>query len=190
MQSTNLKVVSTQIRDILIETKAPANAVWKRILGVIGLTISDLASLDFESESQLLIKQVKNILILEPAPVDISFLYFGLFELLDRTRDTSSRARVGFYFAGGTAPKPEVALDRGDLSYLPNERFLQSRILNRIRELGSDDVESRQIFDYAILLGAAGVLAKSVGANIGINVPTYVGFDSGDYALVSRGHDE
>ncbi len=41
------------------------------------------------------------------------------------------------------------------------------------------------VFDYALMLGAAGVLAKFAAASLGLTQTILVGFDCGDYARIA-----
>jgi hypothetical protein len=188
MRTEELGVLFSQIQRILIEMEARPNTLWKTVLDITGQSANlELLSLDFEVGSQIAAQQVESILALQPLPANLSFVYFGLFDLVEHGEDFRY-ARVGCYFAGGTAPDPETALDRGDLSYFPEKRFLNLDILNRIRELGLRLSVSRQLLDYVILFAATAIVAKNAVAILGIRLPVYVGFDSGDYALVSRGN--
>jgi hypothetical protein len=134
--------------------------------------------------SRLAGDQVEDIVANEPVPDDLAFAYFGLFDSLDGG-DSGDTARVGFYFAGGATPNCEDALENGDLSYFPAGRRVHLDVLDRIREEGRKTPELQLIFEYLLLLGAAGVLAKSAITRLGVQMPTFVGFDSGDYFRVA-----
>jgi hypothetical protein len=186
MASEELRTLFSEVRTVITEAEARPNVLWKRVLDVSGQSSPDLRSLDFEIGSRLATQQLQSIVAFQPLPNNLSFVYFGLFDLVDHGNDPP-RSRVGCYFAGGTEFRAGDALDAGELSYFPKKRFLNLDILDRIKELGLSVPARQQLFDHVILFGAAAILAKNAVANIGIRAPLYVGFDSGDYALVSAG---
>jgi hypothetical protein len=155
---------------------------WQRVLDIAGQSTNPvLAALDLPSDVKTTAKQVRSIFAHEPLSDDLTFLYFGLYDIAD---DKGQCLSAGFYVAGGAATNPHEALDRGDLTYFPENRFLNSPVLNRIKEVGCERPELQQLLDYAVLFGAAAILANNVVHCLGLRLPVYVGFDSGDYSLV------
>jgi hypothetical protein len=126
---------------------------------------------------------VEEIVSTQPLPDDLAFIYFGLYDSL-AGGDSTDTARVGFYLAGGTTPNCEDAIENGDLSYFPARRRLHLDILDRLREEGRKKPDQQRVFEWLLLLAAAAVLAKSALTMVGVQVPTFVGPDSGDYFQV------
>jgi hypothetical protein len=179
-----LEELGTLFKRIEQETRTnPDPALcWQHVLDIAGQSSDPiLAALDFPNEAEATTEQIRSIFAHEPLPSDVAFLYFGLY---DRADSQDQFPSAGFYVAGGSGQDPSEALDSGNLTYVPKHRSLNSDILNRIRELAYQRPEMRQLLDYTILFGAAAILAKSVVANLGLRLPVYVGFDSGDYGLV------
>jgi hypothetical protein len=133
-----------------------------------------------DEEAQSVAAAVRQIFAKEPPPSNLSFLYFGLFDQV-----AGGGHLVGFYVAGGVATLHLKAVETGNLSYFPDNRFLTSQVLNMIAQLAATEPRVRDLLNYAVLFGAAGIIAKCVSRYLGLNVPVYTGFDSGDYSLVS-----
>ncbi|HJR66290.1 MAG TPA: hypothetical protein VJ802_07650 [Gemmatimonadaceae bacterium] len=114
-----------------------------------------------------------------PLPPDLTFLYFGLVDLW--IPETESE-EVGFHLAGGIADDPEAELAEPRLPYYPDDAFLESALLQEIRlaskALGAD----YNVFDYGLMLGAAGILAKFAARELKLPHAIMVGFDCGDAA--------
>jgi len=169
----------------VVNTNASPDVLWKRILDVAGESKNaELRSLDFEASSRVAAQQLSAMIRSQPLPSNLSFVYVGLVDLVDRT-SRFNEVHVGCYFAGGTSFTAEESLNSGDLSYFPQNRFFKLEILDRIKRLNYGEHHRQQLFDYVILFGAAAILAKEAVASVGIRAPLYVGFDSGDYALIS-----
>ncbi len=58
-------------------------------------------------------------------------------------------------------------------------------LLNRIKEAERQTPDRRDFLDYAVMFGGGGVLAKFALSALSIHLPVYVGFDSGDFELIS-----
>ncbi len=188
MTSEEIAARAREMQMMMIAAPADAHPgiLWQRVLAVCGQAKHpELSAIDFELCSRLVSDQVEEIVSTQPLPDDLAFVYFGLYERLEHGAPVDS-ARVGFYFAGGIDRNCEEALENGDLSYFPAKRRLRLDTLDRIRNMGRKTPEQREVFGYLVLLGAATVLAKGAIARLGAPVPTFVGFDSGDYFQIGR----
>jgi hypothetical protein len=139
-----------------------------------------LRQIDISLEIDDTTRQTARVLAGEPPPPDLSFYYFGLFD----GADDRGGETAGFYIAGG-----RHAFDPGsgihDLTYLPDARFLHSRMLRQIKEAAPALGHDRNVFDYGLMLGAAGILAKFSARALRLDGAVIVGFDGGDYAQVA-----
>ena len=177
-----------EIQRIVLDepTDARSNALWKQSLDICGLSEnSELLALDFELGSHLVVDQVKEIAAAQPLPENLTFIYFGLYDS-PRSEDPTETSGGGFYFAGGTAPNYENALENGDLTYFPQKRRLHLTLLDKIIEEVRRAPKERQALDYLLPLAATAVVTRNVANRLGICVPAFVGFDSGDYFQVTR----
>jgi hypothetical protein len=184
MTEMQLEVLDALFKRIVREVKANTEPTlcWQRVLDIAGQSSNPvLTALDLPGDAKATTKQVRSIFAKNPLPSDVTFLYFGLYDPAD---DKGECLSAGFYLAGGAATSPPEALDRGDLTYFPENRFLSSTVLNRIKEAGCERPELQQLLDHAVVFGAAAILAKNIVHRLGLHVPVYVGFDSGDYSLV------
>jgi hypothetical protein len=76
--------------------------------------------------------------------------------------------------------------------YFPAHRCMRSGLLDKVKNqsvrLGTSLVanEQRRTLDYALMLGTAALLSRFAALSLGIKMPIYVGFDSGDFARVAN----
>jgi hypothetical protein len=127
--------------------------------------------------------QLKTIWSNEPIPDDMTFLYFGLFDLYD---EATAKVQAGLYLSGGTGPNPIEELGGGgSLPYLPEDGYLKSHLLEQIKITGAEQPEQADVLDYALMLGGAALAVKGAIEAQGVSLPVYVGFDSGDFLSVS-----
>ena len=121
--------------------------------------------------------QLARVLREAPLSPDLTFLYFGLVDLWIPEAETEE---VGFHVAGGAADDPEAELEEPRLPYYPEDGFLESALLQEVRlaskALGAD----YNVFDYGLMLGAAGTLAKFAARELQLPHAIMVGFDCGD----------
>jgi hypothetical protein len=143
--------------------------------------------LDFPTDVASLASQVEGVIAVDPIPSEVTFLWFGLFDL--RTGDN-----VGFYISGGTGTNPDRDQRR---LYWPEGRYLTSRVLDTTkatimqvkrsaRQKGKELSDEYHLLDYATMFGAAALLTRFAIRSLTIRLPVYVGFDSGDWALVEN----
>ncbi len=181
MQVEALGLMFREIQRITA-TQMDPHASWTRVLEITGQTGDpQLVSVDMGMESRAVARQMREILAQQPLPSGVTFLYFGLF---DPMSEKGKRMSAGYYVAAGAAGNCEEALRRGDLKYLPENRFIESAVLSSVRESACEESSRKDILGYAVLFGAAAILAKEAVISIGLHLPVYVGFDSGDFAVI------
>jgi len=173
-----------RIADLVRSSQDPSSC-WSHILETTGFESDpSLSSLAISSDLLSLTKQVQSVFDLEPIPAGVNFLWFGLFDL-----QKGSQELEGYYVSGWAGNDP----DRGWQVYLPKSSYLVSEVLNGIksrirRELANEECATPkfELLDYALMLGAAALLTKFVIKALAIQLPVYVGFDSGDWALINE----
>jgi hypothetical protein len=156
---------------------------WFEILQAAQEDSSRLRNARLESEINSLKDQLSHIWTQNPLPSNITFLYFGIFDACDEDK---SNERVGFYVSGGDVSHAEEALEEGRLAYFPKDRFLRTDLFQIVKEVAALAEQRRELLEYAIMFGAASVLAKFAIIACDLALPVYVGFDSGDFALVKQ----
>lgn len=117
----------------------------------------------------------------EPPPDNLTFFYFGLVDLWN---EHEQREKAGFYIAGGSDKDARQAITSGGISYLPQRRWLSTKLLNDIKQAERKIPDLREFLDYAVMLGAAGIIAKFAIRELKLKQQTYLGFDSGDFELI------
>ncbi len=81
--------------------------------------------------------------------------------------------------SGGTGVDPEEAV-HNNITYFPEHRFLDSGLLQGIKIEVTCGGGDYYFYDYALMFGAAAMLAKFVLRERGAPYALVVGFDSGD----------
>jgi len=142
----------------------------------------ELRMWDISGEVAQLATQLAIVRELAPLPDDLTFLYFGLFDWADDEDPTDyDKSTVGFYVSGGIGNDPDAELHAARLPYFPEDRFLKSTLLQEIRIASRALGPHYTVFEYGLMLGAAGVLAKFAAHELKLPYPIMVGFDSGDF---------
>jgi hypothetical protein len=72
----------------------------------------------------------------------------------------------------------------GTLPHLPKNGHLKCELLEQIRIAHAELPEVADVLDYAVMLGGAALTVKGA-TQVGVSLPVYVGFDAGDFLLVS-----
>lgn len=167
----------------LLRASSDMRDCWRKILASARVEDRGLTDAKIEEDVARVGAQLSQILTQDPPPSDLAFVYFGLFE---KGSHQHRARRAGLYVAGGVG-NPERSLDEGRLSYSPHNRFLESSLLLAVaRATRAQSSNQRQVFDYLLTFGAAGLIAKFSSLSYGIPLPVFVGFDSGDYARVAN----
>lgn len=151
---------------------------WKEMLSIVGKPQLTVTVAQVREDIESVKRQVASILKGERFAKNTTFLYFGIF---DAVVNAATGERTGLYLAGGSGAEPEKQLSEGNLSYMPNNRFLESILLQKIRDAARVPDNDQALFEYAITLGAAAILSKEAAIASSICLPVFVGFDSGDF---------
>jgi hypothetical protein len=171
-----------QISEMLMTAEEPSRS-WRRVLDITQQSsILPLSEADVLPDVHSVVAQLRAILIEEPPPCNLSFFYFGLVDLWS---EQEQREKAGFYVAGGTGQDTWREIASGNISYLPQRRWLSAAILNDIKEAELQIPDHREMLDYAVMFGGAGIIAKFAIKTMGIALPVFVGFDCGDYERVA-----
>jgi hypothetical protein len=170
----------------MVETISLSNDLskcWREILEITGEQDNvALASADIKADLDSIVAQVKKALDTQPPSSEIRLLWFGLF---DGRRDDKEFA--GYYLAGWTGK--EQLDGGGPPPYFPKSRYFTSQLLAAVKNeavrIGKDSPKY-SVLDYAVMFGAAATLSRFVARSLGITLPIYVGFDSGDFAKIAN----
>ncbi len=176
------------VRAVAAASAAPGawNAILHAVVATGHAVPESIRARDIADDVEDIVTQLAQIRAEEPPPDDLSFLYFGLVDVADPdTNWQEVGTGVGFYVSGGQAENPERDLPDVPRSYFPEDRFLKSPLLQAIREASRTLGRDYNVFDYGLMLGAAGLLAKFAAARLGLTETILVGFDCSDYARVA-----
>lgn len=169
----------------LVQSCEDPCSCWTQVLDFAGqASNSELTSADIQSDIRSVAKQLECILATAPMPPDTSFVYFGFFD-----RVVEGKEQAGYYISGWTGEHSDERLaEGGDPHYFPENRHLTSPLLNSIKAFAasksSGSHDAVQALEYAVTFGAASIISKFAASSVGLSLPVYVGFDSGDFARV------
>jgi hypothetical protein len=168
----------------LIHTEMDPCICWQKLLAATKqLGVQRLTAIDVGAEITSVSQQLKKIWLHEPIPADATFLYFGLFDLHD---EKMPKGRAGFYLSGGSGLNPAEQLRVGStLPYLPKNGHLRCELLEQIKIAEAEMPDNADVLDYAVMLGGAALAVKGAIQAQRVVLPVYVGFDAGDFLLVS-----
>lgn len=168
----------------IVRTSTDPQDCWRVVLDSVGmLGHPNLAKCDADNDVSNLVRQLELVWTKEPIPPDLTFLYFGIFEALDRG---AKRSAPRAYIAGGSGPDPERQLREGALSYFPKSRFLSSSLLRAVGHAAHSNEGQRQTFEYLLPFGALSLVVRFAVISCAIAQPTFVGFDSDDFARIAN----
>jgi len=175
-----------------VRSKHQPLSCWSEVLEITGQRSNEaVATLDVRTDIVALTEQIAHLLQANPLPGEVAFFWFGLCDLLIGDKEVE-----GYHVSGlsGTGPDDE----NQSTVYPPQEaHWLESRVLNGIKDAikqteraalaaGNERPEDYYILDYAVMFGAAALLTKFAIEPLNLQIiPVYVGFDSGDWALVN-----
>jgi hypothetical protein len=155
------------------------NAIWEK-----------LGQLDFEGETTKLHAWLEKVLSSEPPLQEINAFWFGLFNPI-RNGETS----CDVYLSGSTKFDAEDETNDwatwDDNSYLPEERYAHSHVLNEIyRQVSETEVAAEG--EYILCLGFAALAVRQIVKSLHPELllgkrekrDIAVGFDSGDFILL------
>jgi hypothetical protein len=168
----------------IIGSATSANEAWTAVLQSVGQSATlapDLAIADITFEVELVAAQLRAIMTGSPPPAKLRLLYFGLFTAAD---PVTYAEQAGYYVVGSTREVPSIdtaaELADGVINYAPDERYLESPLLQRIKALALAEPALYTVYDYALMLGAAAVIGVFAVRSAGMQCHVVVGFDSGD----------
>ena len=170
----------------MVETISSSNDLskcWQEILKITEEQGNEaLASANIRSDLDSIVAQVKNTLDTQPPSSEIRLLWFGLFDGL-----RGDKEYAGYYIAGWTGE--EQLVEGGPIPYFPESRYITSQLLDAVKNeavrIGRNSPKFC-VFDYAVMFGAAATLSRFAAQSLGITLPIYVGFDSGDFARIAN----
>ena len=151
-----------------------ADEAWEAIVAVGdrmgGVIPHDLKRVTAEEETQIVARQLRGILERHPPPPNLTFLYFGLFPA---ALSETSEETAGFYVAGGESGDAEPVLDGlDDLTWFPRDELFESPLLQRVKSEALRGGDDRNFYDYALMFGAAALLAKFAMRELRLDVKT------------------
>jgi hypothetical protein len=143
--------------------------------------VDKFPEVDIDSEVSTVADQLRRVFAVSPPPEQLQLLWFGLFAAADV--DTLEE-RAGYYVSGTTHPMPHVEssseLSAGVLDYSPDDRYLASPLLERIKVAALASESDYNNYDYGLMLCAASIISFFAAREVGIDASVVVGFDSGD----------
>jgi hypothetical protein len=161
-----------------------ANEAWTNLRAQAGErwnSAPEVLKSDLNFETRLIASQLRKTFAEAPPPSTVQLLYFGLFSGMNP--DTSEET-AGYYVSGTRRSLPLVetsaALSRGVLDYWPENKYLWSPILQRIKAAALADGSRYDEYDYALMLCTASILSFFAIRQLDMRYRVVVGFDSGD----------
>jgi hypothetical protein len=169
----------------LINDAPSAEAAWRAIRvreRQLGHAVAEVSDGDITAEVAVVAEQLRQLFRESPPPTELRLLFFGLFTAANL--DTLAQ-EAGYYVAGTTRDLPFVVDSSSDLAddildYEPENRYLESPLLQRIKAAALANEDDYDRYDYALMLGAASVLSLSAVRTLGMGYRVVIGFDSGD----------
>ena len=169
---------------ILRETSTAVDA-WREIRErerAVGRAATELPDGDIDAEVAVVAEQLERVFRESPLPPGLQLLCFGLFAAAN---PETFEEEAGYYVGGSTRElsftidsSAELAGDVED--YQPENRYLDSPLLQRIKVAALATDADYDRYDYAVMLGAAAVLSLYALRRLGMSSRLVVGFDSGD----------
>ena len=143
---------------------------------------TELADGDIDTEVTLVTEQLRHIFRESPPPPGLRLVYFGLFAAAN---PETLQERAGYYVAGSSRELPftiDASSELADdvLDYEPENKYLESPLLERIKAAALASEADYDRYDYALMLGAAALLSLYSVRRLGMSYRVGAGFDSGD----------
>lgn len=180
---TDYGSIFVALRDIVRESHSPQTG-WSAVLDETerhGAVPAELRAWDVAGEVGALREKLAEVLRGAPVPPDIRFIYFGLFDARDEETDAPV---AGFTIGGGADEDPDLAAAEGRLTYLPESRYFISPLLDAIQAASEREEHDSALMSYALVFGAAALLAKHATEGLLEAYTLVVGFDEGDRAVI------
>lgn len=146
-----------------------------------------MATAMIDSDIESVRAELRRIVTVSPVPSAIDTLYFGLYDAVDE----DGIEVMGYYVSGVLGFDPRKTDSLCNPAWFPDDRELESSLLNRIKE---EELRARregkhaaaQLFGYAGQIGCAVLVSRFASHSVLPSLRCVVGFDSGDFAEVSR----
>jgi hypothetical protein len=174
----------------VVRASASPSAGWGAVLDEAerhGALPPELRAWDVAGEVVGLRDTLEEVMRREPVPPEVRFIWLGLFDARDEETDAPV---AGFYVGGGTGDAPEMDGAEGRLTYLPEARYLISPLLDAIQAASERDGYDPTLMSYALVFGAAALLARHATEGLLDDRALVVGFDEGDRAIIRRPQSE
>jgi len=169
----------------IVRTSKSALSCWDSLLRYaetrVGQRLEEFRQTDVLIPVEEVVSALKALWMIEPYPENLSFLYFGIFDL---ALPPSRKPYVGYYVSGGVKWSATNSDCLCDLPYFPEGRLLRSGFLDDIRRRGGKHPDICEFYEYFLVWGGAALLSKWALLRLGIIKKCVVGFDEGDFALV------
>jgi len=173
----------------IVDKAASPDEAWRHLWSRVGArwnSASEVLRSDVNRETKLIVAQLREVFAEAPPPSNLQLLYFGLFT--GANPDTSEQV-AGYYVSGTTRAVPLVdssaELSGGVLDYLPENKYLWSPILQRIKAASLANEFQHDEYDYALMLCTASILSFFAVSQLDMRCRVVVGFDSGDAVELS-----
>jgi len=126
--------------------------------------------------------QLRRIFAKYPVPRDITFWWFGLFDV----QEPDGSEGAGFCLGSGRGDDGAGQLSAGATSVYPagDHDLLDSEVLALVQAQKVVKPEEYEKFDYLVTFAAAAVIAKFASLACDLTPPVFVGFNSGDFGRV------
>ncbi|HEX6040212.1 hypothetical protein [Longimicrobium sp.] len=176
--------------ETLVRASDSAETGWMALLAETerhGAVPPELRAWDVAAEVAQLRAKVEEVIRGAPLPPGTKFIWFGLFDARDEETDLPV---AGFYLGGGPDENAELAIAEGRLEYLPESRYLISPLLDAIEAAAERDEYDYRLMNYALVFGAAALLARHATEGLLDGYSLVVGFDEGDYATIRPAQTE
>jgi hypothetical protein len=175
-----------EVKAIIDRSDQPELA-WRDAAGLLrgewpSLQIGALDNVDVAREIDTVRAQILALLEREPIPADVDALYFGLFDA--QGSGGTEDVFTGFYVSGVVGYDPANEDSLAGPAYFPEGRYLDSPLLDTIRDLLQPQ-PSNDLACETLTLAAAGILARFASP---ADRPwcVVVGFDEGNVIEVRR----
>jgi hypothetical protein len=133
----------------LVHTETPPHICWRELLALTTIRHRKADSYRRGRGNHCCRTATGHDLVARTDSLDVTFLYFGLFDLPDKKMPKS---RAGFYLSGGSGLNPTEQLRvGGTLSYLPKGGQLKCKLLDQIAVPTWGDVAVARPLRYGLL---------------------------------------
>jgi len=175
----------------ILASKLTARDGWNKFIIVHEETVlksywTDLKQIDIETEQNDIVNWLNKLVTDDPIPENIVAFWIGILKFAGE----NDKEIPTIYFAGADNYDKDDIDWASDLSYLPENRYVQPGVLQQIDNIARTDKENYEFFDWILPIAyCAFVFDEIVRTKIDINLFLKqkdklfitVGHDSGDY---------